>query len=100
MSGKPVGLSTVAAQKNNDMAPTLGCSAGHTDRKSSPLFAPQQQAQNDGRAWDRLIVQGDGQKLESSSADLIHENADGAHFKGYFWPYVEQYWKSSLTGSA
>lgn len=50
------------------------------------------QARRDGRPWDKLVVQGDGQRpLRALSP--THGNAVGASFDGYFEPLVEEVWQ-------
>lgn len=56
-----------------------------------------QQAQKDGRPWDKLIVQKDGQNLRALNA--THGNAVGANFDGYFEPYVDQVWQKYSQGA-
>lgn len=51
-----------------------------------------QQAQKDGRPWDKLIVQRQGQPV-LRVLNPTHGDAVGASFSGYFEPYVEQVWQ-------
>lgn len=51
-----------------------------------------QQAQKDGRPWDKLIVQRQGQPV-LRVLNPTHGDAVGASFAGYFEPYVEQVWQ-------
>jgi hypothetical protein len=50
-----------------------------------------QQAQKDGRPWDKLAVKYDGKNLRALSA--THGNAVGANFDGYYEKHVEEVWK-------
>lgn len=51
-----------------------------------------QQAQKDGRPWDKLIVQPKGQPV-LRVLNPTHGDAVGASFAGYFEPYIEQVWQ-------
>lgn len=48
------------------------------------------QAEKDGRPWDKLIVNENGQNLRILNA--THGNAVGADFSGYFEPLVDEAW--------
>ncbi|THW79736.1 glucanase b [Aureobasidium pullulans] len=49
------------------------------------------QAQKDGRPWDKLIVQENGQNFRVLNPS--HGDAVGANFAGYYEPYVDQVWQ-------
>lgn len=49
------------------------------------------QSQQDGRPWDKLIVQDNGQNLRILNA--THGNAVGASFDGYYEPHVDAVWQ-------
>lgn len=56
-----------------------------------------EQAQKDGRPWDKLIVERDGQILRVLNA--THAGAVGAPFDGYYEPHVEQVWQKYSSGA-
>ncbi|KAF1926179.1 glycoside hydrolase family 64 protein [Didymella exigua CBS 183.55] len=57
------------------------------DRMADSL---REQAQKDGRPWDKLVVNENGQNLRILNA--THGGAVGADFSGYFEPLVDQAW--------
>ena len=59
--------------------------------------ALQEQARKDGRPWDKLIVQRNGQNLRI--LNCTHGQAVGANFDGYFEPYVEDVWNKYSQGA-
>ncbi|KAK5756959.1 hypothetical protein LTS12_012909 [Elasticomyces elasticus] len=56
-----------------------------------------QQAQQDGRPWDKLIVNHDGQNLRILNA--THGNSVGANFDGYYEPHIDEVWQKYQSGS-
>ncbi|KAK3112243.1 hypothetical protein LTR53_011699 [Teratosphaeriaceae sp. CCFEE 6253] len=56
-----------------------------------------QQAQSDGRPWDKLIVNHDGHNLRILNA--THGNAVGANFDGYYEPHIEEVWQKYQSGA-
>lgn len=66
-----------------------GMAADGFDRVCSGLRT---QASRDGRPWDRLIVQPDGQP-PLRVLNPTHGDAVGANFSGYFEPLVQQVWR-------
>jgi hypothetical protein len=53
-----------------------------------------QQAQKDGRPWDKLVVERkDGSGKPLRALNPTHGNAVGAGFDGYYEPFVEDVWK-------
>lgn len=62
------------------------------DRMAESL---QQQARKDGRPWDKLVVNTNGQNLRILNA--THGGAVGADFSGYFEPLVDQAWSKYST---
>lgn len=50
------------------------------------------QARRDGRPWDKLIVQKQGDAA-LRALNPTHGNAVGASFDGYYEPFVEEVWK-------
>jgi hypothetical protein len=57
------------------------------DRMADSL---REQAQKDGRPWDKLIVSSNNQTLRILNA--THGSAVGADFSGYFEPLVDEVW--------
>lgn len=57
-----------------------------------------QQAQKDGRPWDKLIVNHDGRNLRVLNA--THGNAVGANFDGYYEPQIEEVWRKYSSGQS
>lgn len=57
----------------------------------------QAQAQKDGKPWDKLVVQRDGQNFRVMNPS--HGDAVGADFSGYYEPYVDQVWQKYSSGS-
>lgn len=51
-----------------------------------------EQARRDGRPWDKLIVQPQGQPV-LRVLNPTHGDAVGANFAGYYEPYVEEVWQ-------
>jgi hypothetical protein len=66
----------------------LGTPADGLDRICEGL---KQQAQSDGRPWDKLVVQHEGKNLRALNA--THGNAVGANFDGYYEPHIDEVWK-------
>jgi hypothetical protein len=64
------------------------------DRMAESL---RQQAQQDCRPWDKLIVESDGRNLRILNA--THGGAVGASFDGYYEPLVEEVWEKYKSGS-
>jgi len=56
-----------------------------------------QQAQKDGRPWDKLIVEHEGRNLRILNA--THGNAVGASFDGYYEPHIEEVWRKYSSGA-
>ncbi|TKA83573.1 hypothetical protein B0A55_00410 [Friedmanniomyces simplex] len=56
-----------------------------------------QQAQKDGRPWDKLIVTQEGRPLRILNA--THGNAVGANFDGYYEPLIDQIWQKYQSGA-
>ncbi|GAB7366894.1 hypothetical protein MBLNU230_g1255t1 [Neophaeotheca triangularis] len=56
-----------------------------------------QQAQQDGKPWDKLIVRHDKKNLRVLNA--THGGAVGGSFDGYFEPYVEEVWQKYASGA-
>lgn len=50
-----------------------------------------EQAQKDGRPWDKLIVNRNGRNLRILNA--THGNAVGASFDGYYEPHIDEVWQ-------
>lgn len=57
-----------------------------------------QQAQADGRPWDKLTVQQNGKNHRVLNS--THGDAVGANFDGYYEPYVDQVWQKLGGGSS
>lgn len=55
-----------------------------------------EQAKKDGRPWEKLVVNRDGQPLRVLNA--THGGAVGASFDGYYEPHVEEVWKMYKSG--
>ncbi|KAG9627279.1 glucanase B, partial [Aureobasidium melanogenum] len=55
------------------------------------------QAQKDGKPWDKLIVQENGQDFRVLNPS--HGDAVGASFAGYYEPYVDEVWNYYSTDS-
>ncbi|KAG9525530.1 glucanase B, partial [Aureobasidium melanogenum] len=55
------------------------------------------QAQQDGKPWDKLIVQENGQDFRVLNPS--HGDAVGASFAGYYEPYVDEVWNYYSTDS-
>ena len=49
------------------------------------------QTQQDGKPWDKLVVQHEGVNLRALNA--THGNAVGANFDGYYEPHVDEVWQ-------
>lgn len=49
------------------------------------------QAQRDGKPWDKLVVQRDGQP-PLRALNPTHGNAVGASFDGYYEPFIDEVW--------
>ncbi|CAN8095248.1 unnamed protein product [Discula destructiva] len=65
-----------------------GMGAGGIDKICNGL---QEQARKDGRPWDKLIVQPDGQQVLRVLSPT-HGDAVGASFAGYFEAYINEVW--------
>ncbi|KAI1818360.1 hypothetical protein GGS20DRAFT_286027 [Poronia punctata] len=65
-----------------------GMSADGLDHLAAAL---REQAEKDGRPWDKLVVERDGKPLRILNA--THGGAVGASFEGYFEPYVDEVWR-------
>ncbi|KAI5866145.1 glycoside hydrolase family 64 protein [Durotheca rogersii] len=53
-----------------------------------------EQAQKDGRRWDKLVVKRNGEILRVLSP--MHGQGVGASFRGYYEPYVDKVWEHYL----
>lgn len=73
---------------SGDVQHVAGMAPDSLDRMAESIG---QQAQKDGRPWDKLVVNKDGRNLRILNA--THGGAVGADFDGYFEPYVEEVWQ-------
>lgn len=79
----------ITLQENNgELQHVAGMAPDGLDRMAEDL---RQQAQKDGRPWDKLIVNRDGRNVRILNA--THGGAVEANFDGYFEPLVEEVWQ-------
>ncbi|PPJ50430.1 hypothetical protein CBER1_05556 [Cercospora berteroae] len=79
----------ITLQANSgDLQHVAGMAPDGIDRMAESLA---QQAQKDGRPWDKLVVNKGGRNLRILNA--THGGAVDANFDGYFEPYVEEVWQ-------
>lgn len=72
----------------------VGMAPDGLDRLADGL---RQQAQKDGRPWDKLVVNRDGRNLRILNA--THGGAVQASFNGYYEPHIEEVWQKYSSGS-
>lgn len=80
-------------QASGQMQHVTGMAPDGLDRLAEGL---RQQSRNDGRPWDKLIVQAGGRNLRILNA--THGNAVGASFEGYYEPFIEEVWRKYSSG--
>lgn len=80
-------------QASGKMQHVTGMAPDGLDRLAEGL---RQQSRNDGRPWDKLIVQAGGRNLRILNA--THGNAVGASFEGYYEPFIEEVWRKYSSG--
>ncbi|KXJ94542.1 hypothetical protein Micbo1qcDRAFT_193687 [Microdochium bolleyi] len=78
-------------QASGEIQHVAGMAATGIDELASAL---KKQSAEDGRPWDKLVVERDGQVLRVLNA--THGDAVGASFAGYFEPHVDEVW-AALT---
>ncbi|KAK5113441.1 hypothetical protein LTR85_010869 [Meristemomyces frigidus] len=81
-------------QSSGESQHVAGMAPDGLDRLADSL---RQQAQKDGRPWDKLLVQHEGRVLRVLNA--THGNAVGASFDGYYEPFIEEVWRKYSSGS-
>ncbi|KAK6956578.1 hypothetical protein Daesc_001856 [Daldinia eschscholtzii] len=86
----PMGISL--EQANGAVQQVAGMAPDGVDRIAEAL---REQAQKDGRPWDKLVVNRGGRILRVLNA--THGNAVGANFSGYYEPYVNEVWEHFLA---
>ncbi|KAK0265430.1 hypothetical protein LTS16_012308 [Friedmanniomyces endolithicus] len=89
----PIGITL--QQASGQSQHVAGMSPDGLDQLADSL---RQQAQKDGRPWDKLIVNHDGRNLRILNA--THGNAVGANFDGYYEPLIEQIWQKYQSGAS
>ncbi|KAI5201955.1 glycoside hydrolase family 64 protein [Aureobasidium subglaciale EXF-2481] len=98
-------ISYVDFVSNVPIAITLENSAGATQNVSGMAADGldkvcadlQAQAKEDGKPWDKLIVEKDSKNFRVLNPS--HGDAVGANFAGYYEPYVEEVWQHYSTDS-
>lgn len=73
---------------SGDVQHVAGMAPDGLDRMAESL---REQAQKDGRPWDKLVINKDGRNLRILNA--THGDAVQASFDGYFEPYVDEVWR-------
>lgn len=81
-------------QASGEIQHVTGMPPDGLDRLGDSL---RQQAQKDGRPWDKLIVQHEGRNLRILNA--THGNAVGASFDGYYEPFIDEVWQKYSSGA-
>ncbi|KAI2780442.1 glycoside hydrolase family 64 protein [Daldinia loculata] len=90
VSRLPMGISLELA--NGSVQSVAGMAPDGVDRIAEGL---REQAQKDGRPWDKLVVNRKGRILRVLNA--THGNAVRANFSGYYEPYVNEVWEHFLA---
>jgi len=80
-------------QNSGEIQHVAGMAPDGLDRMAEALA---QQAQKDGRPWDKLVVSRDGKNLRILNA--THGGAVGASFDGYYESHVEEVWQKYKSG--
>lgn len=88
----PIGISLQEA--SGEVQRVAGMAPGGIDNVAQSL---RKQAQQDGRPWDKLVVERDGRVLRILNA--THGGAVGAAFDGYYEPHVEEVWRKYGSGA-
>jgi hypothetical protein len=81
-------------QASGQIQHVAGMAPDGLDRLADSL---RQQAQQDGRPWDKLVVNRDGRNLRILNA--THGNAVGANFDCYYEPHIEEVWQKYSSGA-
>ncbi|EMC93788.1 glycoside hydrolase family 64 protein [Baudoinia panamericana UAMH 10762] len=74
-------------QASGQVQHVMGMAPNGLDQLAEGL---RQQAQKDGRPWDKLTVNREGRNLRVLNA--THGGAVGASFEGYYEPHIEEVW--------
>lgn len=80
-------------QQSGEMQHVAGMAPDGLDRMAGSLS---EQANKDGRPWDKLVVNKDGRNLRILNA--THGGAVGASFDGYYEPHVDEVWERYKSG--
>jgi hypothetical protein len=81
-------------QASGQVQHVAGMAPDGLDRLADGL---RQQTQQDGRPWDKLVVNRDGRNLRILNA--THGNAVGASFDNYYEPHIEEVWQKYSSGA-